>query len=65
VITDYAGYPRFNPAVVKVSVVARDEDGAEFVVKRKTRIDGAGIRPGGERVEAGASVLGSIALDLS
>jgi ribosome-associated toxin RatA of RatAB toxin-antitoxin module len=38
VITDYAGYPRFNPAVVKVSVVAKDEDGAEFVAKRKTRI---------------------------
>jgi hypothetical protein len=40
------------------------EDGAEFVGK-KTRIDGVGIRPGGVRVEADASVLGSIALDLS
>jgi ribosome-associated toxin RatA of RatAB toxin-antitoxin module len=38
VITDYAGYPRFNPAVVKVTVVAKDEDGAEFVAKRKTAI---------------------------
>jgi hypothetical protein len=40
------------------------EDGAEFVAKQ-TRIDGAGIRSGGVTVEAGASVLGSIALDLS
>ena len=38
VITDYAGYPRFNPAVVKVTVVAKDENGAEFVAKRKTAI---------------------------
>jgi ribosome-associated toxin RatA of RatAB toxin-antitoxin module len=38
VITDYAGYPRFNPAVVKMTVVAKDQNGAEFVAKRKTRI---------------------------
>jgi hypothetical protein len=38
VITDDAGYPRFNPAVVKMTVVAKDEDGAEFIAKRKTRI---------------------------
>jgi ribosome-associated toxin RatA of RatAB toxin-antitoxin module len=38
VITDYAGYPRFNPAVVKMTVVAKDENGAEFIAKRKTRI---------------------------
>jgi ribosome-associated toxin RatA of RatAB toxin-antitoxin module len=38
VITDYAGYPRFNPAVVKVTVAARNENGAEFVADRKTRI---------------------------
>ena len=38
VITDYAGYPRFNPAVVKMTVVAKDENGAEFIAIRKTRI---------------------------
>jgi len=38
VITDYAGYPRFNPAVVKMTVVAEDQNGAEFVARRKTRI---------------------------
>ncbi|HEX2289642.1 MAG TPA: SRPBCC family protein [Pseudonocardiaceae bacterium] len=38
VITDYAGYSRFNPAVVKMTVVARHENGAEFVAKCKTRI---------------------------
>jgi ribosome-associated toxin RatA of RatAB toxin-antitoxin module len=38
VLTDYPAYPRFNPAVVKVTVVAKDEHGAEFVADRKTRI---------------------------
>jgi ribosome-associated toxin RatA of RatAB toxin-antitoxin module len=38
VITDYAGYPRFNPAVVEMTVVAKDQNGAEFVAKRKTMI---------------------------
>jgi ribosome-associated toxin RatA of RatAB toxin-antitoxin module len=38
VLTDYAGYPRFNPAVVKVTVAARNDHGAEFVADRKTRI---------------------------
>jgi ribosome-associated toxin RatA of RatAB toxin-antitoxin module len=38
VITDYAGYPRFNPAVVKMTVVAKDKNGAEFIAKRKTGI---------------------------
>jgi hypothetical protein len=38
VITDYAGYPRFNPAVVKMTVVAKHENGAEFIAKRKTTI---------------------------
>jgi ribosome-associated toxin RatA of RatAB toxin-antitoxin module len=38
VITDYAGYPRFNPAVVKMTVIAEDQNGAEFVASRKTRI---------------------------
>ena len=37
-ITDYAGYPRFNPAVVKMTVVAKHENGAEFIAKRKTTI---------------------------
>jgi hypothetical protein len=38
VITDDAAYPRFNPAVVEMTVVAKDQSGAEFVAKRKTRI---------------------------
>jgi ribosome-associated toxin RatA of RatAB toxin-antitoxin module len=38
VITDYPGYPRFNSAVVKVTVVAKNQHGAEFVADRKTRI---------------------------
>lgn len=38
VLTDYAGYPRFYPAVVKVTVVARNESGAELVADRTTRI---------------------------
>jgi hypothetical protein len=38
VIIDYAGYPRFNPAVAKIMVVAKDENGAEFIAIRKTRI---------------------------
>jgi ribosome-associated toxin RatA of RatAB toxin-antitoxin module len=38
VITDYAGYPRFIPAVVKMTVVAKHENGAEFIAERKTRI---------------------------
>jgi ribosome-associated toxin RatA of RatAB toxin-antitoxin module len=38
VITDYPAYPRFNPAVVNVTVVRRDENGAEFLADRKTRI---------------------------
>jgi ribosome-associated toxin RatA of RatAB toxin-antitoxin module len=38
VITDYAGYPRFNPAVVRTIVIAKGQNGAEFIAKRKTRI---------------------------
>jgi ribosome-associated toxin RatA of RatAB toxin-antitoxin module len=38
VLTDHAGYSRFNPAVVKVTVVARNESDAEFVVDQRTRI---------------------------
>ena len=38
VITDYVNYPKFNPALVHVSVVRRDDDGAEFVADRKTMI---------------------------
>ncbi len=38
VITDYASYPSFNSAVVKVEVVAKDETGAEFLADRKTKI---------------------------
>jgi ribosome-associated toxin RatA of RatAB toxin-antitoxin module len=38
VITDYVNYPKFNPALIHVSVVRRDDDGAEFVADRKTVI---------------------------
>ena len=38
VITDYADYPSFNPALVKVQVVKKDDTGAEFVADRKTKI---------------------------
>lgn len=38
VITDYASYPTFNDAIVNVTVVRKDEDGAEFVADRTTRI---------------------------
>ena len=38
VITDYASYPNFNPALIKVSVVKKDGTGAEFVADRKTKI---------------------------
>ena len=38
VITDYASYPSFNSALIKVEVVAKDESGAEFLADRKTKI---------------------------
>jgi ribosome-associated toxin RatA of RatAB toxin-antitoxin module len=38
VITDYAGYPAFNDAVAKMTVVRQDERGAEFVADRKLRV---------------------------
>jgi ribosome-associated toxin RatA of RatAB toxin-antitoxin module len=38
VITDYANYPRFNSALIKVDVVRKDESGAEFLADRKTKI---------------------------
>jgi ribosome-associated toxin RatA of RatAB toxin-antitoxin module len=38
VITDYASYPRFNKAVTNVRVVRKDDQGAEFVADRTTRI---------------------------
>ena len=38
VVTDYAGYPDFNSALINVDVVRKDEDGAEFVADRKTKI---------------------------
>jgi ribosome-associated toxin RatA of RatAB toxin-antitoxin module len=38
VFTDYAGYPRFNLAVAKVTLVAKHENGAKFAVDCKTRI---------------------------
>jgi ribosome-associated toxin RatA of RatAB toxin-antitoxin module len=38
VITDYAAYPKFNPALIDVKVIQKDDNGAEFVADRKTRI---------------------------
>jgi ribosome-associated toxin RatA of RatAB toxin-antitoxin module len=38
VITDYASYPTFNDSIIKVTVVNKDERGAEFVADRTTRI---------------------------
>jgi ribosome-associated toxin RatA of RatAB toxin-antitoxin module len=38
VITDYTSYPSFNPALIKVEVVAKDQSGAEFLADRKTKI---------------------------
>lgn len=38
VITDYSSYPRFNPAVESVDVVAKNERGAEFFVIRNTSV---------------------------
>jgi ribosome-associated toxin RatA of RatAB toxin-antitoxin module len=37
VITDYASYPSFNAALIKVEVVTKDENGAEFLADHKTR----------------------------
>ena len=31
VITDYANYPSFNSALIKVTVVTKNEQGAEFL----------------------------------
>jgi ribosome-associated toxin RatA of RatAB toxin-antitoxin module len=38
VITDYTNYPSFNSAVTNVRIVRKDDDGAEFVADRKTKI---------------------------
>jgi ribosome-associated toxin RatA of RatAB toxin-antitoxin module len=38
VITDYAAYPRFNTAVTDVRIVRQDDEGAEFVADRRTKI---------------------------
>jgi ribosome-associated toxin RatA of RatAB toxin-antitoxin module len=38
VVTDYEHYPSFNSALIHVDVVTKNDDGAEFVADRKTRI---------------------------
>jgi hypothetical protein len=43
VITDYASYPGFHPALVQVQGVHKDDTGAEFVADRKTKIALYGI----------------------
>jgi hypothetical protein len=37
VLTDYASYPSFNRAIDTVTVVRKDDDGAEFVAERSRR----------------------------
>jgi ribosome-associated toxin RatA of RatAB toxin-antitoxin module len=38
VVTDYVNYPDFNSALIHVDVVRKDEQGAEFVADRRTKI---------------------------
>jgi ribosome-associated toxin RatA of RatAB toxin-antitoxin module len=38
VITDYPSYPSFNSALINMTVVKKDENGAEFVADRRTKI---------------------------
>jgi ribosome-associated toxin RatA of RatAB toxin-antitoxin module len=38
VLTDYAGYPEFNSAIVNVQLARKDDNGAEFLADRTTRI---------------------------
>ena len=38
VITDYASYPSFSREIAAMTIVRRDENGAEFVADRTTRI---------------------------
>ncbi len=38
VLTDYQSYPSFNPAVVNMTVVKKDETGAEFVADMKSKV---------------------------
>ena len=38
VLTDYRSYPRFSPSVVNMTVVKKDEEGAEFVAGMKSKV---------------------------
>jgi Polyketide cyclase / dehydrase and lipid transport len=38
VLTDYTSYPSFNSAIVGMTVLRKDEDGAEFLPDRKSLI---------------------------
>jgi ribosome-associated toxin RatA of RatAB toxin-antitoxin module len=38
VITDYPSYPSFNPAVATMTVLRKDEEGAEFVADMRSRV---------------------------
>jgi ribosome-associated toxin RatA of RatAB toxin-antitoxin module len=38
VLTDYGNYPSFNSALIHVTVVTKNEQGAEFLADRKTKI---------------------------
>jgi ribosome-associated toxin RatA of RatAB toxin-antitoxin module len=39
VLTDYANYPKFNPAVTTVDIAWKNDNGAEFRAGRKTRVE--------------------------
>ena len=56
VITDYAGYPRFNSAVVNIRVAKKDDTGAEFLADRKTRI-GKTVRAYDRYVQRGRDLV--------
>jgi ribosome-associated toxin RatA of RatAB toxin-antitoxin module len=38
VLTDYSNYPSFNSSVAKVTVLQKDDEGAEFLADRTTKI---------------------------
>jgi len=38
VLTDYTSYPNFNSAIVGMTVLRKDDDGAEFLTDRKSLI---------------------------
>jgi len=45
VITDYTRYPSFNSAVIKVEVVTKDENGADFPAPGSPRTTSTPLSP--------------------